>query len=164
MAKPEAIFRKRIHNQVKETTNVFKLKFTPLPAIALPLLLAFGAGSHAGDGPAGADDTSSPPMKGGDTSNVACYFDMRDGNIKWKWALREDDSWFGMRGEWKTTKYTKIQKFFADIGEGEMAAACGHAKRYYELDGELMAFFAATSSMGSNYPIVTGGRELYPNF
>jgi len=98
-----------------------------------------------------------------DTSNVACYFDDR-ATITWRWGLKENNSWYEVSGDWKKTEYTKATKFFSKTKPAAVKAACVKAKKYYKENGQLLAIFAATSSVGHNYPMVLNGTEVYPDY
>lgn len=102
------------------------------------------------------------PNAGPNTSYVACYFG-DPASPTWKWALKSDNAWFSITGYWATTPQTKLQKFFTSTTHAEILQACGNAKAYYKLKDNLFAAFAATSSTGSNYPLVSNGVELYPS-
>lgn len=96
------------------------------------------------------------------TSNVACYF--ADGNkVTWQWALNSDNSYFKFKGDWKKTRFTKIERFESTASYDTLCSACANAKVYYKVKGELLGTFAATSNTGSNYPIVLNGVVVSPD-
>ena len=98
-----------------------------------------------------------------DTSNVACYFNDR-ATITWQWGLNENNSWYEVSGDWKKTEYTKVTKFFSKTTPAAAKTACANAKKYYKEKGRLLAIFAATSTVGHNYPLVLNGTEVYPDY
>lgn len=95
-------------------------------------------------------------------SYVACYFGS-PASPRWQWALAPGNAWFAMDGEWNKTQFTKLEKFFTDTTQSTIHDACLRAQSYYGESGQLFGMFAATSSTGYNYPIVTGGVELFPS-
>jgi len=103
------------------------------------------------------------PNPGPNASSVACYFGTL-GSHTWQWGLQSDNGWYYMNGHWSTTQMTKTQKFFTDVPQSDIVAACENAKRRHKIQQPLFAAFAATSSLGSNYPIVSQGKQLYPSY
>jgi hypothetical protein len=99
------------------------------------------------------------------TTSLACYFS-KGSSTTWYWGLSDDNSYYKLNGEWKTTPSTRLRKFFTNTTGSEIAARADKAKNYINLSGcELVAVFAADSGSGYNYPIVVNNtEELYPNF
>ncbi|UXI67526.1 hypothetical protein [Tahibacter amnicola] len=120
----------------------------------------------AGNGPASPADTAakvSPPAASGTTS-LACYF-QKGTDIKYEWGLTSNSEWYQLPGQYQTTTYTKLQKFFSTASTNDITTACNNAQVYYKLVGYTMfAAFAASSGAGSNYPIVINNTELYPQY
>ncbi|HEY6140767.1 MAG TPA: hypothetical protein VI670_23685 [Thermoanaerobaculia bacterium] len=106
---------------------------------------------------------SADPNPGPNASSVACYFGTL-GSHTWKWGLQSNNGWYSMTGHWSTTQLTKTQKFFTAVPQSEIVAACENARRYYKVQEPLFAAFAATSSVGSNHPIISQGVQLYPTY
>jgi len=137
-------------------------------ALALVLFAALPSMTlAAGNGPANNQDRSEkamPTAAAGSTS-LACYF-QKGGDTTWYWGLTGNSAWYQLPGDWKTTPYTKLQKFFSTAGQSDITAACNNSSTYYGLVGyTFIAAFAADKSAGSNYPIVVGGNtELWPQF
>lgn len=103
-------------------------------------------------------------VQGSETTSLACYL-QKGNDVTWQWGLNNDNSWYKLNGSWYTTPYTKLQKFVTNTSESEIIAAAHNAIRYYERRGyEVLAVFAADKSAGYSYPIVAGGRELYPKY
>ncbi len=136
------------------------------------LLLAASTAALAGSGPG--DSASPPPMAkaaavaatatDSDSSNTACYFN-NNGSISWQWGLKSDNGWYSFTGQWVTTPYTKVQKFSTTTTTYDsIYQSCANSQKYYKVDGQLFAIFAATSGAGSNYPILVGGGDLFPNY
>ncbi len=94
-------------------------------------------------------------------SYAACYFN-DNGKVAWRWGLTPSNDYFSFGGEWKKTPYTKLEKFVSSTPYPAISAACAQAQSYYGQPGTLFAVFAATKNIGSNYPIVMGGNELFP--
>lgn len=136
--------------------------------LALALSVAFAPAAFAeGKGPASNTDFSEkavPAVAAGSTALV-CYF-QKGSDVTWKWGLTSDSGWFSLPGEWQTTQYTKLQKFFSTASQSAVTTACSNSATYYGLVGyTVMAAFAADMSAGYNYPIVVGGNtELYPQY
>lgn len=101
-------------------------------------------------------------VKAASTSNVACYFRTDDGKVSWQWGLTGANSYFSFSGEWKTTPYTKNQKFHSATDYATICSACDYAKTYYKESGNVFAMFASVSNSGYNYPIVLGANEISP--
>lgn len=129
-----------------------KHKIAPFFALIVVSLVAFSAPAFAAD-----------PQSGPNSSSVACYFGTL-GSHTWKWGLQSDDNWYSMDGHWSTTELTKTQKFFTNVSQSDIVAACANAKRYYKIEQPFFAAFAATSSVGNNYAIVSQGTQLYPTY
>ena len=140
--------------------------------VSVAMLLAFANVALAGSGPG--DSDSPPPMmkaaaKAGtsaesDSSNTACYF-TDNGSITWKWGLNSDNSWYSFAGQWLQTPYTKVEKFSTtSTSYDAIYQSCVNSQKYYGVGGQLFASFAATSGVGSNYPILVGGGDLFPNY
>jgi len=128
----------------------------------------------SGSGNSGPGNSTNPPpisrsteamnMAESDSSNTACYFN-DDGSISWKWGLKSDNGWYSFTGQWVTTPYTKLTKFSTTTTTYEsIYNSCVNSKKYYDVDGELFAIFAATSGIGKNYSILLGGGDLFPNY
>ena len=95
---------------------------------------------------------------------MGCYV-QKGSDVTWQWGLNSDNSYYVLRGTWVTTPYTGLTKFVTSASQQEMAAAANNAIAYYKLAGyTLQSMFAADGSAGYNYPIVTGGTELYPKY
>jgi hypothetical protein len=100
---------------------------------------------------------------GADTSNTACYF--KDGtNITWKWGLTSTNAWYSFSGNWIKTEYTKVEKFKTTVSYNDVYSSCSNSQSYYKVKGNLFAIFAATSNVGSNYTILLGGGDLFPDY
>lgn len=130
-------------------------------------LLSVSASLFAESGP---EDSESPPdllqpmaSTTSGSSSTACYFN-DNGSIRWTWGLTSSDAWYYFSGDWVTTGYTKIQKFSTSVSYTDIYQSCMNSKMYYKVSGNLFAIFAATSSSGSNYPILLGGGELFPQY
>lgn len=140
-----------------------------LRAIVFTSALAF-AGAHAfaqTTGPSSPEQATpaSAPLITAQTTSLACYFRNTAGNVTWKWGLAPGNQWYQLSGDWQTTPYSKLQKFFTSTTTGPMNDACSRSKAYYSLtDYSVIAYFAADSSAGYNYPIVSCGVELYPQY
>lgn len=105
------------------------------------------------------------PMASAQTTSLACYFRNAGGDVVWKWGLAPGNQWYQLSGTWEKTAYTKLQKFFTTTTTGPMNDACSRAKTYYSLTGyDMFGYFAADSSAGYSYPIVSCGVELYPQY
>lgn len=138
--------------------------------LALALGLAVAAAPNAfaqSQGPTSKTDRSenTVPTAAAGSASLACYF-QKGNDITWHWGLNSDKSWYSMPGEWKKTTYTKLEKFFATVGQNDITNACSNSQTYYGLVGySLMAAFAAQKSAGYNYPIIVNGNtELYPQY
>lgn len=94
--------------------------------------------------------------------NITCYF--KNGARPWEWGLTPNNQYYTFSGDWKTTQYTKLQKFFTSVDQGQLTTACSQADAYYQNGGSLVAYFSASKSGGYNYPIVLGDTELYPGY
>ena len=99
------------------------------------------------------------------TTSLACYFSKGD-TTTWYWGLNDDNSYYKLNGEWKTTPWTKLKKFFTTTSSSEITARANKASEYNKLSGySLVAVFAADSGSGYNYPlVVNNAEELYPNY
>lgn len=96
------------------------------------------------------------------TSYASCYFRTSSGSTTWQWALTVTDAYYTFPGDWITTPHTGIEKFKTTTSYEDLYDACQYSKIYYGVNGTLYSIFAATSSIGYNYPIVVGGAELFP--
>ncbi|QND85770.1 hypothetical protein [Chromobacterium vaccinii] len=134
-----------------------------IKAALLFSLATFAGLSAAASGPN--DQTAPSQAAGSDVSYVACYFN-NNNNVTWKWGLTPANDWYSFSGAWFKTPYTKLEKFRANSAtHSDLRDACENAKKYYKVQGELFALFAATSSTGSNYPILLANNvELYPQY
>jgi hypothetical protein len=124
-----------------------------------------GEVASARDAETGPPATVEEAVASATTTSLACYFS-KGGSTTWYWGLNDDNSYYKLNGEWKTTPYTRLKKFFTSTTSSEIRARADKAKSYNNLAGyELVAIFAADSSSGYNYPIVVNNtEELYPNF
>lgn len=139
---------------------------------SVAMLLAITNAAWAGSGPG--DSDSPPPMANAvamtaeatdsDSSNTACYFN-NNGSVTWQWGLKSDNGWYSFTGQWVTTPYTKLQKFSTTTTSYDsIYQSCVNSQKYYKVDGQLFAIFAATSGAGSNYPILVGGGDVFPSY
>ena len=141
-------------------------------SIRIVLFLSVAALIHApafaqNPGPASPDEPTpaSAPVVSATTTSLACYFSKADHSVRstWQWGLSPGNQWYQLTGSWETTPYTKLTKFFTDKPTAELNEACKRSKNYYKLHGyDMFAYFAADSNIGYNYPIVSGGVELFP--
>lgn len=128
-------------------------------AVAVPSLV----GARSAD-PQVDPATAEVPAPGDDQSYVACYFGSADDPI-WRWALTSGDDQYVIDGEWQTTQFTQVEKFFTTATNDEMNDACINAQSHGGIDRSLFAWFAATGSADSRHPIVIGGTtELFPQY
>jgi hypothetical protein len=99
----------------------------------------------------------------GTTTSLACYFS-KGSDVTWYWGLNNDNSYFKLNGEWRTTPYTKLQKFFTQTSSSEIRKTAVQAQDYYQLTGySLLGIFAADKAAGYNYPVVVNNtEELFP--
>lgn len=138
-------------------------------AIVFTSALAFAGASALAQttGPGSPKDAipAAAPMVTAQTTSLGCYFRNAAGDTTWKWGLAPGNQWYQLSGNWQTTPYSKLQKFFTPTSTGPMNDACSRSKAYYSLAGyDVFAYFAADSSAGYNYPIVSCGVELYPQY
>lgn len=136
--------------------------------VLLSALMCVTASSFAqSQGPASPDEGTPAvaPLSTANSTSLACYFKNAGGNVTWQWGLAPGNQWYQLVGAWQTTPYSKLQKFFTDTTTGPLNDACDRARSYYKLSGyTVIAYFAADKSAGYNYPIVSCGVELYPQF
>ena len=110
-----------------------------------------------------------PLLRDNTTTYISCYFGTVGSNT-WRWGLNNDKrkTYFVMNGEYKKTPFTRNEKFFTAITKSSVDNACATSKSYYNIKQPYIAGFAANSSAGYNYPIVTVNgstyTELYPQW
>ncbi len=96
------------------------------------------------------------------TAYVTCY--LSNGN--WLWGLDENNKYYLARGEYKTSEFTSIQRFqlLTHKQPEDIYNACENSKKYYGETAPTVGVYAAASSTGSNYQILTlEHEELYPS-
>ncbi|NEP87070.1 MAG: hypothetical protein F6K18_09625 [Okeania sp. SIO2C2] len=111
-----------------------------------------------------------PTFADSSDSYIACYFyNASNDDTTWEWALTKSNDYYKINGSWRTTEYTKLEKFFpsnsVNVSYGDICAACDNAKAHKQLGDSynFLAFFAATSGLGSNYPVVLNGTDFFPD-
>jgi hypothetical protein len=83
----------------------------------------------------------------------------------WRWALTSGDDRYVIDGQWQTTQFTQVEKFFTSATSDEMNQACLNAQSHDGIDRSLLAWFAATGSTDSRHPIVIDETtELFPQY
>ena len=139
---------------------------------ALAFVLAAGlphAAFSAGKGPASSTDHSHDvvPVADAGSTSLTCIFQSgsNPNARKREWGLTSSSAWYSLPGNYQTTPYTNLQKFFSTASLNDITAACANSATYYGLVGyTLLAAFAA-SSTSSNYPIIlNGSTELWPQY
>lgn len=132
-------------------------------ALALAAFLPLAASAA---GPANKTDRSEKavPAAEAGSSSLVCYF-QKGTDTTWYWGLTSASAWYSLPGNFQTTPYTKLEKFFSTASQGDITSACANSATYYGLVGyNLLAAFAATKKAGYNYPIVINNVELYPQY
>jgi len=132
-------------------------KIVQLSVAALLLLAPIAV--HAQKGPGG---KALPKLAAG-SSYVACYFGDAS-NYQWNWALTPANGWYSMSGDFNKSQFTKIERFVTATSKSDVETACAQSKAYYRITGNFFAAFAATKSAGYNYPILSNGTILYPQY
>lgn len=107
-------------------------------------------------------DTAMPRLAAG-SSYIACYFGDAS-TYQWKWALAPDNGWYSVAGDYNKSQFTKIERFVTSTSQNDIVNACAQSKAYYKVTGNLFAAFAATQGAGYNYPILSNGAILYPQY
>ena len=107
-------------------------------------------------------DKAMPKLAAG-SSYISCYFGDAS-NFQWKWALAPDNGWYSVAGDYSKSPFTKIERFVTSTSQSDILNACAKSKAYYNVTGNLFAAFAATQAAGFNYPILSNGTMLYPQY
>ena len=103
-------------------------------------------------------------LQTGTTTSLACYI-QNGSSITWQWGLNNDNSYYVLNGSWITTPYTGLTKFVTTTSLDQLMAAAANAIRYYQRTGyTVLSLLAADGSAGYNYPIVSGGTQLFPRY
>ena len=126
------------------------------------LLLSAAVAVHAEEKKGAQGDKAMPKLAAG-SSYIACYFGDAS-NHQWKWALAPDNGWYSVAGDYGKSQFTKIERFVTSASQSDIATACAKSKAYYNVTGNLFAAFAATQGAGYNYPILSNGTILYPQY
>jgi hypothetical protein len=103
------------------------------------------------------------PKLAAGSSYVACYFGDASNN-QWHWALNSASGWYSISGDYNKSQFSKIERFVTTASQSDIATACAQSKAYYNIPGNFFAAFAATQAAGYNYPILSNGTYLYPQY
>jgi hypothetical protein len=103
------------------------------------------------------------PKLAAGSSYVACYFGNQSEH-QWKWALTPANGWYSIAGNFNKSPFTKIQRFFTTATQSDIEAACAQSRAYYKITGSFFAAFAATQNLGANFPILSNGAYLFPQY
>jgi hypothetical protein len=131
-------------------------------SVAALLLLASSA-AHAQKEAKGARGEKAMPKLAAGSSYIACYFGDAS-NSQWHWALAPNNGWYSVAGDYNKSQFTKIERFVTSTSQNDIVDACARSKAYYKITGNLFAAFAATRAAGYNYPILSNGTILYPQY
>jgi hypothetical protein len=107
-------------------------------------------------------ETNMPKLAAGSTY-VTCYFGDTS-NFTWQWALAPNNSYYSVAGDYNKSPLSKIERFVTTTPQNDIMAACAQSKAYYKVTGNFFAAFAAAKAAGYNYPILSNGTYLFPQY